>query len=196
MQLPEMEFQATYINPTSLKIKDLVEMLIREEGAANYLIISNDLKKTWLEFCSFFEIRKAAGGLVVNNKNEKLFIKRNGLWDLPKGHLEKGEKNRSAALREVEEECGIQNLKITKKIARTYHTYMLKKVMVLKPIKWYLMAYGDNKTPKPQTKEGITQVVWAKNNEIEQMLKETYSSIIEVVNKANSLAISDDSASS
>jgi 8-oxo-dGTP pyrophosphatase MutT (NUDIX family) len=196
MQLPDIEFQAIYINPTSLKIKDLVILLIREEGAANYLIITDDLKKTWLEFCSFFEIRKAAGGLVLNTQQEKLFIKRNGLWDLPKGHLEKGEKNRAAALREVEEECGIQNVKITKKLTRTYHTYMLKKVMVLKPIKWYLMTYTDNKAPKPQKKEGITDVVWAKNNEIEEMLKETYSSIIEVVHKANSLAIFADSASS
>jgi hypothetical protein len=44
MQLPDIEFQAIYINPTSLKIKDLVILLIREEGAANYLIITDELK--------------------------------------------------------------------------------------------------------------------------------------------------------
>ena len=50
---------------------------------------------------------EAAGGLVINRKGEYLFIYRNDKWDLPKGKLEKGERKRQGAVREVEEECGI-----------------------------------------------------------------------------------------
>lgn len=162
---------------------------MRDDRSENHLIITDDIKNTWSEFCSFFEIRKAAGGLVLNKLNEQLFIKRKGFWDLPKGHLEKNEKNRDAAIREVQEECGIKGLKIEKKLLKTYHTYMLKKVIVLKPTKWYLMTYSDNKKLVPQIKEGITEVVWANKNEVQTMLNNTYSSIIEVVNKANSVTI-------
>ena len=54
----------------------------------------------------------AAGGLVKNDQDELLLIFRNGQWDLPKGKLEKNEKNKHTAIREVEEECGISKPKI------------------------------------------------------------------------------------
>lgn len=182
---PDREFHATFENPDKLKIKEIISSLLDETKAVNYLIVSSELKKTWAEFCSFFEIRKAAGGLVINNKNEKLFIKRRGYWDLPKGHLEKNEKNRAAALREVEEECGIKNLKIERKLLKTYHTYLLKKRIILKPTKWYLMSYSGNGTPAPQEKEGITEVKWANSAEESQMIQNTFDSIIEVLKKGN-----------
>ncbi len=52
-----------------------------------------------------FKNIEAAGGLVFNAKNEFLLIKRLGKADLPKGKIEKGEDPKTAALREVEEEC-------------------------------------------------------------------------------------------
>ena len=50
---------------------------------------------------------EAAGGLVKNENGDYLFIYRNDKWDLPKGKIEKDEKTKVAAVREVEEECGI-----------------------------------------------------------------------------------------
>jgi len=184
-QLPGINFKAIFTNPNKEDVKDLIAMLLNSELANNYLIITDDLIKTWEEFKSYFEIRKAAGGLVVNNKNERLFIKRKGFWDLPKGHLKKNEKNRIAAIREVQEECGINNVKIEKKLVKTYHTYMLKKTIVLKPTKWYLMSYEGNSKPKPQIEEEITHVEWADKSREKEMIKNIFSSIIEVLNKAN-----------
>ena len=43
----------------------------------------------------------------MNERGEFLSIYRNGVWDLPKGKLEKGEDFQSAAVREVEEETGM-----------------------------------------------------------------------------------------
>ncbi len=48
-----------------------------------------------------------ACGRERSNSLRYLFICRNGLWDLPKGHQEAGEDIRDTALREVSEETGI-----------------------------------------------------------------------------------------
>jgi 8-oxo-dGTP pyrophosphatase MutT (NUDIX family) len=52
------------------------------------------------EFKACFKVIEAGGGLVLNSKGEFLVIYRNGIWDLPKGKLEKGEDFQTAALRE------------------------------------------------------------------------------------------------
>ena len=188
--LSKIDFQAVFTNPNQSDIKGIVAKLFKENTSVNYLITTDDLEKTWLKFCLLFEIRKAAGGVVINNKNEKLFIKRKGFWDLPKGHVEKNEKNRAAAIREVMEECGIEKPVIVKKLVKTYHTYVLKKRIVLKPTKWYLMSYLGDKKTKPQKKEGITKAVWANKEAENEMIKNTYSAIIEVLDKANAVGFS------
>jgi 8-oxo-dGTP pyrophosphatase MutT (NUDIX family) len=178
-----ISFDKTFVNPDKSVIAELILTLFKIKESSNYLIITDNVKQTWDEFKSFFEVRKAAGGVVINNKKHILFIKRNGMWDLPKGHLEKNEKSKTAAVREIEEECGISGVKITDKLIKTYHTYILKKRIVLKPVKWYLMSYNGNETPVPQTKEGITKVVWVNNKEAGILLNKAYSSIVEVINK-------------
>src|SRR5690606_21747075 len=72
-----------------------------------YLYIHPDMEKVFKTLLQQLEIIKAAGGLVKNGAGEFLFIHRLGKWDLPKGKLENKEKMREAAVREVEEECGI-----------------------------------------------------------------------------------------
>jgi len=62
-----------------------------------------ELKKAiWKKFI----VLKAAGGLVINEKKELLFILRRGLWDLPKGKNDGNEDSKECALREVKEETG------------------------------------------------------------------------------------------
>ena len=57
-------------------------------------------------FSDHLKIVHACGGVVRNDKNDVLLIKRMGLWDLPKGKLEKGESYEECAKREVVEETG------------------------------------------------------------------------------------------
>jgi len=52
-----------------------------------------------------------------------LFIYRFNKWDLPKGKLDNGESVSECAIREVEEECGIANLKIVR-IFRNHVSYL------------------------------------------------------------------------
>ena len=123
----------------------------------------------------------AAGGLVQNPQGEFLFIYRRGKWDLPKGKVDKGEAIEAAALREVREECGIENLRIVRLLKKTYHTYMLKNRIISKETYWYLMKTNWEKKPIPQTEEDITQAIWVDKNKMEELLEHTYENIREVV---------------
>ena len=54
----------------------------------------------------------AAGGWVVNEFNEVLWIFRLGFWDLPKGKVETNENIKECAIREVIEECGLSQISL------------------------------------------------------------------------------------
>jgi 8-oxo-dGTP pyrophosphatase MutT (NUDIX family) len=132
-------------------------------------------------FKCMFKIIEAAGGLVKNADNEYLFILRHGKWDLPKGKIEKGESIKNAAIREVEEECGISGLTITEGIKPTYHTYHINDKAILKPTYWFKMDCSDTSKLIPQQEEGITEVRWLKLKELEMVRNNTYESIKDVI---------------
>src|SRR5699024_9107797 len=81
----------------------------------------------------------AAGGLVKNPEDKLLFIFHRDRWDLPKGKVEKGEQIKEAAVREVEEETGVENLKIVAPMSVTYHVMKHKGKFRLKETHWFSM---------------------------------------------------------
>ena len=84
-----------------------------------------------------FKVIRAAGG-VVDKEGKTLLIHRNGLWDLPKGKMERNEDIRSCALREVEEETGVK-VAVQKKFAIRGTRIQKRKNISLKKhtgIKW------------------------------------------------------------
>lgn len=131
---------------------------------------------------------KAAGGLVANADGEYLFIFRNAKWDLPKGKVETDEKVKFAAVREVEEECGVTVQTRNERICKTYHIYEMKGEVVLKKTSWYHMSVAGNPKLTPQVEEGITEVVWVAPKDIAGKLTNTYPSIVEVLKGANLIA--------
>ncbi len=164
------------------RIKDLIfnDLMTRRCGIVQVLCECY-VDRCWNFICSLFEVRRAAGGLVRNDAGKFLFIKRNNLWDIPKGHIEAGESSRECALREVEEECGISGLSVGQLICTTYHTYFIDNRPILKSTDWYNMSYSGNQQPMPQTEEDITEVVWIDMSDIDKLLKDSYSSIPEVI---------------
>ncbi|NCP46611.1 MAG: NUDIX domain-containing protein [Flavobacteriales bacterium] len=139
-------------------------------------------KEDFEKFTTNFDLIVAAGGKVTNNEGKTLFIFRLGKWDLPKGKLEKKESVEQAAIREVEEECGISQLTILNHIKDTYHIYELNDKLVLKQSIWYEMKTTDTAKLVPQTEENITDARWMTTKEIENIvLKNTYPSIKEVL---------------
>lgn len=151
----------------------------REEGSV-INVICEDLEK---EMSVFFKDHKAinAAGGIVQRAGEYLFIKRHGLWDLPKGKVEKDETIEDAAVREVEEECGISGVQIKEHIMDTFHTYEMKGKQYLKRTYWYAMSYDGTTQTKPQKEEGITDVKWIDEEEMKKVLKNTYPSISKLI---------------
>jgi len=117
-----------------------------------------DLEKLKKAFWKHFKIVLAAGGWVVNEKDEILFIFRRGKWDLPKGKLDKGEKLEECAQREVREETGLQHIKLKDKITTTFHTYDEFGKHILKESHWYRMKGKGTDKLKAQADEGIQSI--------------------------------------
>ena len=75
----------------------------------------------------------AAGGVVFRIEHEVvsiLLIFRNGVWDLPKGKLEKGESIEMCASREVSEETGTLSLANQGKLERPITSSRLQELLV------------------------------------------------------------------
>ena len=121
----------------------------------------------------------AAGGLVQNSKGEFLLIYRRGFWDLPKGKLDAGEFIPECAVREVQEETGIQTLELGPFICTTTHHYFDKWLNkdVVKHTHWYTMLSLENEALVPQTEEDIEKIEWVPREQLPQYLLQTYPTI-------------------
>jgi 8-oxo-dGTP pyrophosphatase MutT (NUDIX family) len=154
--------------------------LHNELETTNQLFTENAMESMF-DFFQNFKFIEASGG-IVQYGNLFLFIKRNGCWDIPKGKIEKNETPESAAIREIQEECGLKGeLTIRKKLVDTYHTYEFKNKSVFKKTHWYLLDYTGDKTTVPQLEEGITEICWIQKDEFWRIESNTYASIIDVL---------------
>ena len=143
-------------------------------------------------------------GIVVLNKENKVFVARRidnpkNFWQMPQGGVDKGENYFNAALRELEEETGIKEVKLIREIDGTM-TYELPEHLLGKiwkgkykgqKQKWFLMKYlGDDediniKTTNPEFLEWkwidlnmITEAVVDFKLHIYKELKEKIEKII------------------
>ena len=165
-------------------LKVLVNAFEENPQTESLVIQSENIDETWKKFTSLYTILKAAGGVVINSQTNKLLmIFRNGKWDLPKGKIEAREEADVAAVREVYEECGIGELKLSKQIKTSFHTYPYKETVILKKTYWFLMSSTDISTPVPQLEEGIVEARWMDKAEVKKALKNAYSSIVELLNE-------------
>ena len=164
------------INPELFENLDLLKLLTKKRVNSigifsnEFEIILNMFKKKYPEII-------AAGGKVINNKSEILFIYRNKKWDLPKGKAEKNEIISETALREVEEETGIKNLSIIKPLDKTYHIFKRGGKNYLKSTYWFEMQSDFIGKFKPQKKEGITRVEWIGIENLSSILAKSYANI-------------------
>ncbi len=110
----------------------------------------------------------AGGGYVLRRDEdgglEVLLIFRRGAWDLPKGKLDPGENVGETAVREVAEEVGIKQKKltVTADLGTTVHGYVWPKASAyaIKTTYWYAMT-TTAESFKPEKREGIEAVEWA-----------------------------------
>ena len=165
-------------------ISELIAGMEQSKETGEIFHVSDNADVAWKIFISNCTLIEAAGGLVQNDAAEYLIIFRHKKWDLPKGKLDDDETPEQAAVREVEEECGINNLSIIRKLPITFHTYMLKEKRMLKKNHWFLMHTSSNAPLVPQEEEGIEEVRWMNKTEIQtRVLKNTYASISDLLNQ-------------
>ena len=172
---PKEDSPFFYVKFTNKKF--VVQMLKSKKVKMLYLYHSKE-DKLWYYFLNMFKLIEAAGGLVRNLKtNHFLFIFRNKKWDLPKGRINKNEEVQKAAIREVEEETGVENLSITKPLNTTYHIFKRNRKYRLKKTFWYLMETDYNGELTPEIKEGIEKAIWIEKKLIVSLKSEMYQNI-------------------
>ena len=161
-------------------LQSLTSMLVTS-GSLNHIYVpTDDPVGMYHAICSCFREVNAGGGLVSNKRGDFLLINRNGTWDLPKGHQDPGEDIGTTALREVEEETGIDGLIPGRLICITDHCYLRDGVWHLKHTWWYDMLHNDPADLTPQKEEDISKAAWVAKSSLPHFLLNTYPSIVEV----------------
>lgn len=145
------------------------------------ILYDKDFLKLKAAFFKHFTLVKAAGGLIKNEEGEVLLIFRLGKWDLPKGKLDGNETIAECAKREVREETGLKNLEIVEPIGVTFHTYVRFGKHFLKETHWYAMKASGNEKLIPQTEEDITEIIWARKNDLGKYLSNSYPTLVEIL---------------
>ena len=138
-----------------------MDILEKSSRFSNVVLFTKELEQLYEDVCSLLLIIPAGGGIIKNLDHKLLMIFRKGFWDLPKGKLDLQEKFKDAALRECQEETGLQNLSLDGKFETTLHFFcFFSYTRCLKKTKWYLMSYQGVAPPIPQIEEDIEGIGW------------------------------------
>jgi 8-oxo-dGTP pyrophosphatase MutT (NUDIX family) len=138
------------------------------------------------------ERETSAGGIVYRVQNgEPLFLLirdsyRN--WGFPKGHLEGVEQPQEAALREVQEETGLGELRLDGAIETIDWFFRFRGKLVHKVCHFYLMHTRHART-SPQREEGITACRWARFDEATKLI--SYANARAVLIRANEMVLAE-----
>lgn len=154
----------------------LLIQTIKKDEKMKLFLYHTDVEMMWNNFQKIFKVVVAAGGVVQNSKKKILFIYRHEKWDLPKGKVEKNENIEIAAIREVKEECGLQEVRIASFLEKTYHIYTENDIGILKITYWFSMFSNQNNFI-PQKEEGISLVIWKNEKEVMAAMENTFPNI-------------------
>jgi len=144
-------------------------------------VVTPDPDVAFARFAEDFALVEAAGGVAENGRGERLMIRRNGRWDLPKGHVEPGEGLEACAVREIAEETGVGAEVITP-LCSTWHAYWFPTTArwELKRTHWFLLRALGDAPLVPQTEEGIEQAAWCSPREFAARLEEAFPTVRKV----------------
>jgi len=158
-----------------------VEALEQDPAVTGAVLVARDTDAAWERFCALHRFVQAAGGCVSDEQGRLLAMRRLGRWDLPKGKVDPGEALDAAAVREVQEECGLKQVRCGVPLCVTWHTYTREGRRHLKRTDWYRMEASASEPLTAQVEEGITEVRWLTAAEVQAMKADTYPSLLPVL---------------
>ena len=92
-------------------------------------------------------------------------------WVLPKGHVEEGESIEAAALREIHEETGLDNVQLIKHLGTVMRESIKRNGDLEQKTIHFFLAYAlENKQPYTPTDLLFTEVGWFKPKEAIELL--------------------------
>jgi len=136
-------------------------------------------------------IEKSAGAVIFRRDNNKIYYlllhypsspgTTKEYWDLPKGHIEKGEKLEDTAKREVEEETGLKEIEFLKGFKESIkYFFKWKGKNIFKFVTFYL---AETKTEKVKVSLEHLGFKWLPYKEALKQL--TFKNAKDVIRKAN-----------
>ncbi|MEY3678105.1 MAG: hypothetical protein RI924_246, partial [Bacteroidota bacterium] len=179
--VPSTDNSVKLLTEKDFSIQQFYQKVVQNSGKSEIFLHCRDAKRMLERIASELKLIEAAGGLVKNAAGDYLFIYRRGVWDLPKGKIDEGERPEAAAVREVEEECGVQIDSLEDLISVTYHIYATKKHVVFKKTYWYAMSVADVPELIPQTEEEITDARWLSPDNLQEVKANTYPLILDLI---------------
>lgn len=171
------------LNSLENDLSKLLDLFDFSVSTVCILVVYEDFELAFNQVFHAYEFMDAAGGIVKCNRRY-LFIERHGMWDIPKGKLDANEQPWEAAVREIEEECGIKGPVIDHLLGITFHTYSYMGRPTIKKNWWYALNYSGSMEVSPQEEESITQAIWIEKENWDMIRSNTYDSIIEVLKMA------------
>jgi ADP-ribose pyrophosphatase YjhB (NUDIX family) len=130
-------------------------------------------------------IERSAGGVVVRRIEGRVhaLLIRDPYenWGLPKGHLERGEGAREAALREVGEETGLESVRIGADLGSIDWYFRHRGQVIHKFCTFYLMTSSRGDVC-PAVDEGITRCSWVALDEAVERI--SYDNAREILRRA------------
>jgi 8-oxo-dGTP pyrophosphatase MutT (NUDIX family) len=103
-------------------------------------------------------------------------------WGFPKGHIEKGEQPSAAALREVAEETGLDQVEVRSDIDVIDWYFRFRGRLIHKVCHFFLMETSATRTC-PQRAEGISACTWVPFEEAETRI--SYGNAREILRRAH-----------
>lgn len=161
----------------------LLHPILRNQPSKHIHLFSSDLHSLISRFESSFDLLDAGGGLVFDESSSLLLIYRRGHWDFPKGKRELDETPKACAIREVQEETGVEILRLLSDGVVVRHCYSEGDRNILKFTTWFkMLAKGERPLLIPQTEEDIEQCIWCDLEEAKRkVLKGGYLSLQDLI---------------
>jgi 8-oxo-dGTP pyrophosphatase MutT (NUDIX family) len=181
-EIPSRKYDLVW-NSLENDLSKLLDVVDFSRSIGCFLVIYEDFELAFNRVFHAYEFMDAAGGIVKCDR-QYLFIERHGMWDIPKGKLDANEQPWEAAVREIEEECGIQGPTIDHLLGITFHTYSYMGRPTIKKNWWYALNYSGSMEVFPQEEESITQAIWIEKEKWGMIRENTYDSIKEVLDMA------------